>query len=169
MKRFSVLPSLVRLAWPVALSRLGIMGMGLADVIVVGQLAARELPHQALGWAPTGVFLVSGIGLLTGVQVLGARAIGEGEPAKAGEAWRRGMVIGLVAGAVAIAVTWLLGADIYTAFGVSSELAAPSAAVMRVLAFSVPLHLLFVATSFYTEAIQRPFPQTIVMWGANAV
>ena len=45
--------------------------MALVDVIVVGQLAPDELPHQALGWAPTAVFLVAAIGLLQGVQVLG--------------------------------------------------------------------------------------------------
>ena len=50
---------LLGLAWPVALARLGIMGMGVVDSIVVGQLAPRELPHQALGWAPTAIFVVA--------------------------------------------------------------------------------------------------------------
>ena len=89
---------LLRLAWPVTLARLGVMAMGLCDMIVVGQLAAHELPHQALAWAPTGVLLVSGIGMLLGVQVLAARAIGAGEPRAAGAAWRAGMVISLVTG-----------------------------------------------------------------------
>ena len=69
---------LLRLAWPVALARLGIMGMGAVDVMVVGQFRPAELPYQALAWAPTGVFMVTGIGLLTGVQVLASRAIGAG-------------------------------------------------------------------------------------------
>ena len=58
----SFVPKLLRLAWPVTLARLGIMGMGLCDVIVVGQLAPAELSHQALGWSFTGVALVTGIG-----------------------------------------------------------------------------------------------------------
>ena len=49
----ALLERLLRLAWPVTLARLGIMGMGVVDAIVVGQLAPSELPHQALGWAPT--------------------------------------------------------------------------------------------------------------------
>ncbi|MBL8549167.1 MAG: MATE family efflux transporter [Hyphomonadaceae bacterium] len=167
--RRSYIPDLARLAWPVALSRLGIMGMGLVDVVVVGQLAAHELPHQALGWAPTAVFLVTGIGLLTGVQVLAARAIGESEPAKAGEALRRGLVIAAVAGAVAVVISWLGGEALFTSFGIAPELARPSAAVMHVLALSVPLHLLFIAASLFMEAIQRPMPPTIIMWAANAL
>src|SRR5690348_18331251 len=77
---------LLRLAWPVTLARLGIMGMGVCDAMVVGRLAPDELPHQALGWAPTAVLLVSGIGLLLGVQVLGARALGANDPEQAGGA-----------------------------------------------------------------------------------
>ncbi len=86
----------LRLAGPVALARLGIIGMALVDVVVVGQLAADELPHQALGWAPTAVFLVAAIGLLQGVQVLAARSLGEKKPQGAGVALRRGLVLGLV-------------------------------------------------------------------------
>src|SRR5437667_7559243 len=89
--------SLARLAVPVAIARLGVMGMGIADTIVVGQLAPNDLPALALGWAPSGVLLVTGIGLLTGVQVLTARVIGDGRPADAGAVWRRGLAISAVA------------------------------------------------------------------------
>ena len=75
--RGALVPALLRLAGPVALARLGIMGMGIVDTIMVGQLAPHQLADLALGWAPTGVVLVTGLGLLTGVQVLGARALGE--------------------------------------------------------------------------------------------
>ena len=163
------LAKLLRLAWPVTLARLGIMGMGLCDVIVVGQLAPNELPHQALGWAPTAVFLVSGIGMLTGVQVLAARAIGAGNPQAAGSAWRRGVVVSLVTGGLAVAGMWCGGSRLFSLFGIARVLAEPSAAVMRVLALSIPLHLLYIASAFFFEAIQRPLPSTIVMAGANLV
>src|SRR5438128_2147535 len=109
---------LLRLAGPVAIARLGIIGMGIADIVVVGQLAPRELPHQALGWAPTGVFLVAAIGLLTGVQVLAARVIGERNPEQAGLVLRRGLLLALIAGGVAIAALWSGGARLYTTFGI---------------------------------------------------
>src|SRR5688572_11250339 len=137
--------ALLRLAGPVALSRLGIIGMAIVDVVVVGQLAADELPHQALGWAPTAVFLVAAIGLLQGVQVLAARALGEKNPQGAGVALRRGLVLALIAGGLSAALMWLAGERIFTTFGIAPELAAPSAKVMAVLAISIPLHLLYIA------------------------
>ena len=145
------------------------MGMGVVDVIMVGQLKPEELPYQALGWAPTGVFLVGGIGLLTGVQVLAARAIGAEQPKNAGGAWRRGLVVAALAGAVTSAITWLLGERLFTVFGIAPELAAPATRVARVLALSIPLQLLYVTTANFLEAIQKPLASTWAMLGANAV
>jgi MATE family multidrug resistance protein len=165
----SYVADLLRLAGPVALARLGIIGMALVDVVMVGQLAPDELPHQALGWAPTAVFLVASIGLLQGVQVLAARAIGEGNPPGAAVALRRGLVIALVAGFLSALPMWALGVHVFSVFGVEASLAEPSARVMAVLALSVPLHLLYVAGTYFLEAIKKPGISTVVMWVANAV
>jgi len=86
---------LLKLSGPVVLSRLAIMTMGLTDTIVVGRYSAEQLGFHALGWAPTTVILTVMIGLLTGVQVMTARVIGEGRRHLAGAVLRRGMVYGL--------------------------------------------------------------------------
>lgn len=160
---------LLRLAGPVALARLGIMGMGVVDVMVVGQYMPRELPHQALAWAPIGVLLVTGIGLLTGVQVLAAREFGAGRQRAAGAAWRRGLMVATAAGLGSIALVWGLGARLYTVFGIDAALAAPAAQVASILALSMPLHFYYIATALFLESIQRPLPSVIVMWSANVV
>ncbi|MGE0530824.1 MAG: MATE family efflux transporter [Hyphomonadaceae bacterium] len=167
--RHSFVAPLLRIAGPVALARLGIIGMALVDVIVVGQLAPDELPHQALGWAPTAVFLVAAIGLLQGVQVLAARSIGEGNKQGAGVALRRGLILALIAGGVSAIAMWLAGVNMFAIFGISSELAAPSTPVMNILALSIPLHLLYIAGTYFLEAIKKPGISTVVMWLANGV
>lgn len=165
----SFVTTLLRLAWPVTLARLGIMGMGLCDVIVVGQLAPAELSHQALGWSYTGVALVTGIGLLMGVQVLASRALGAGQPEAAGGALQRGLGVAAISGAVSVAAMWLGGPSMFSAFGIAPELAVPAAAVMRVLALSIPLHFVYVVAAFFLEAIQRPMASTVAMGLANLV
>ncbi len=160
---------LLRLAGPVALARLGIIGMALVDVIAVGQFAPDELPHQALGWAPTAVFLVAAIGLLQGVQIWAARSIGEKNPEGAGVALRRGLILAFVAGLASTAAMWLAGINLFTAFGIEQELAAPSTPVMRTLALSIPLHLVYIAGTYFLEAVKKPGISTVVMWAANAV
>lgn len=160
---------LLRLAGPVAVARLGIMGMGVCDTVVVGQFAPDELSHLALGLAPMGVFLVGGIGLLVGVQVLAARAIGENRPDHAGAILRRGVVVAWVAGALSAALTALFATDMLSLFGIDPALAKAGGAVAAVLALQIPLHLTFVAGSFFMEALSRPGPGAAVMWAGNLV
>lgn len=165
----SLVGRLLRLAWPVALARLGIMGMSVVDVMVVGQLAPKELAWQALGWSPINVLVVSGIGLLYGVQVLAARAVGAGKLEEAGGAWRRGLLVSLLSGAVTMLAVWLLTEPLFRAFGIDPELARHAARVTHILAFSVPTYLIYVGSGFFLEAIQRPLASTFAMWSANAV
>jgi MATE family multidrug resistance protein len=160
---------LLRLAWPVALARLGIMGMAVVDVMMVGQFAPAQLPFQALAQAPVGMLTVSGIGLLSGVQILAARSIGAGKPEQAGGAWRRGLLVSALAGACAVAVVWLLGARLFSIFGIQASLAVPAARVAKILVLSVPFQLFYVASAFLLEATERPLGPTLTMWSANLV
>ena len=102
------------------------------------------------------MFLVAAIGLLQGVQVLAARALGEKNPLGAGVALRRGLVLALGAGVVSALLMWLAGERLFTVFGIEAALAGPSAKVMAVLAISIPLHLVYIAATYFLEAIKKP-------------
>ncbi|HVM99709.1 MAG TPA: MATE family efflux transporter, partial [Caulobacteraceae bacterium] len=106
--------------------------MGVVDTIVVGQLAPHELAHQALGWTLNGPALLGGVGLLLGVQVQTARAIGGGARSGLGGIWRRGIVMGLIAGAVVCILVWTSAAAALQGFGVAAALARRGAAVAAV-------------------------------------
>jgi MATE family multidrug resistance protein len=165
----SLIRALLRLAGPVAVARLGVMGMGIADTVVVGQLAPGDLPAFALGWAPTGVLLVTGIGLLTGVQVITAQMIGEGRPEDAGAVWRRGLVLSFVAGLVSFVGLATCVEPLMVAFGIEPQLAAHAAKVSFVLGISVGLHFAYICCAFFVEAVKRPVAGTITIWMANVV
>src|SRR5258708_39976354 len=98
------LAELMKLSGPVVISRLGIMAMGLSDAIVVGRYSATQLGYHALGWAPTSVVVTMAIGLLSGVQVMTARAIGEGRRPETGAGLRRGLSYSLWAGVISAGV-----------------------------------------------------------------
>lgn len=163
------LGALMRLARPIIVSRLAIMMMGLCDVIVVGQYAANELAYQSLGWAPTGVVLVTAIGLLLGVQVLTARHIGQGQKALAGAVWRRGLVYGFWLGLAGGAIVFFGAEPFLHLAGMDEDLAAGAGAVARALALSLPFHLIYIATAFFLEGVNRPTPAMIAMIAANVL
>lgn len=96
---------LLSLAGPVIAARLGIMVMGLTDAVVVGRYSAVQLGYHALGWAPTAIVVTTAIGLLTGVQVMTARYVGEGRLDAAGGVLRRGVVYAFWIGTAAAVST----------------------------------------------------------------
>jgi MATE family multidrug resistance protein len=165
----SLVRQLIGLAIPVAIARLGVVGMGVVDMTVVGQLAPPQLAHQALGWTIVGPALIGGIGLLLGVQVLTARAIGAGHPESVVDIWHRGLTIAGVVGFGIWVASATLVVPLLIAFGVAPDLAPAAGAVASVLALSIPFHLIFIASTNFLEALQRPTPGAIVMWGANAI
>lgn len=160
---------LLKLAGPVMLARLGIMGMGLTDTVVVGRFSATELGYNALGWAPTSVMLVTSVGLLTGVQVLTAQAIGEGRPERCGAVLRRGLRYGLLVGLSVSALLLLLGPWLLAALGIEGSLARGAGVVVRIFALGLTFDILARAAGSFLEGLARPVPAMLVMWAANAV
>lgn len=160
---------LLRLAGPVALSRLGIMVMGLTDAIVVGRHSATQLGYQALGWAPTAVLLTTSVGLLMGVQVLTARAVGEGRRAETGAVLRRGVVYAFWIGLAFTVAAVLLGPPLLRGLHLEPSLAEGASHALVIFALSLTPNLIATAGSFWLEALQRPGPGLVAMWGANLV
>jgi MATE family multidrug resistance protein len=163
------LAELMKLSWPVVISRLGIMAMGLSDAIVVGRYSATQLGYHALGWAPTSVVVTMAIGLLSGVQVMTARAIGEGRRHETGAVLRRGLSYSLWIGAISAGLLALGGPPFLHAIGLEKSLADGASRVLLVFCLSLPPYALSTSASFWMEGLSRPGPGAWAMWIANGV
>jgi MATE family multidrug resistance protein len=171
--RFSVvrleLAELSKLSWPVVLSRLGIMTMGLTDAVVVGRYSAKELGYHALAWAAASVIVTGLIGLLAGIQVMTARAIGEGRRHETGAVFRRGLTYSLQMGFASMVLLLVVGPPFLHSIGLEKDLADGSSRALLVFALSLPFYGMSVATGFWLEGLSRPGPGAALMWAANAV
>lgn len=163
------LGELLRLAWPVVLSRLGIMAMGLTDAIIVGRYSSQELAFHALGWAPTSVMLTTAVGLLMGVQVMTARLVGAGRPAEVGGVLRRGLIYSLQIGVVAVLLLTLAGPWALHHIGIEPDLADGAGQALVIFSLSLPMYLVSVAAQFFLEGLGKPTPGMNAMWVANGV
>lgn len=164
-----MLGPLVRLAGPVVASRLGIMAMGVVDTVVVGRYSAEQLGFHAIGWAPTGVVLTTALGLLYGIQVLTAQAIGDGRAHETGAILRRGTVYAFWVGVAAALLLMVFGGPALHLVGLDPALANGATPVLQVLALSLVPILVADAGLFWLEAHGRAVPGMIAMWGANIV
>ena len=163
------LTTLLALSGPVVASRLGIMAMGLCDTVVVGRYSAVQLGYHAMAWAPTMVVLTLAIGLLTGVQVMTARRIGEGRRDLTGAVLRRGLVYSFWIGLASMIGLMIAGPPFLHVIGLQPDLADGASRVLIIFTFSLPFYGLAITATAWLEGQSRPGPGAWAMWAANVV
>ena len=119
---------LLRLAWPVMLSRAGILVMAFCDIAMLGRYGAGAIGEVNLGVSIFVPLLVVTIGLTSGMVPVVAQAFGAGAWTECGHAWRRAISWSLVTSAIAALVCWQ-GETLLAAFGQTPELSAGGGAV----------------------------------------
>ncbi len=159
---------LVRLAWPVVLTRTGIIIMALADTIMVARFSTEEVAYLGLGFAPVVVLIVTSVGLMMGTLVATANAYGAGRFTECGAVWQRSLPYALFLG-ISAALLCTLGESFLLLSGQTPKLAAEGGRVLFLLGLGLPANLLFVTNSFFLEAIKRPLPGMVAMISMNVV
>jgi MATE family multidrug resistance protein len=126
--------ALVRLAIPVAFSNLGLMAMGLVDLMAVGRLGAEAVSAVGLGVSISAWGLTIGIGLLAGLDFVASSALGAGNRFRSvvafREAWRGTFFLGVPAALLIAASGW--GLEV---IGIPAEIA------QKTRPFLVPISL----------------------------
>jgi multidrug resistance protein, MATE family len=88
----------LNIAWPLMVSMASYTAMGLADVLMVAQLGTTELAAVGLGLVSTFGVLCIGMGMLNGVKVVTAQAIGAGDRYSADRALHQGLFLAVALG-----------------------------------------------------------------------
>lgn len=145
-----------RLAWPIMLTSLNWTLMHLIDVGVVGQYGTGELAALAASRTLTFISIVMGLSALSGVLVYASRADGAGDLAETGDIFRSGLALGLMIGAVTMALLILWAEPMLRLVGVANDLVAPGGAVVRAMALAYPAQFILAASSYFLEGISRP-------------
>lgn len=159
---------LLRLAWPVMISRAGILVMALADITMLGRHEAGGQGVLNLALAVFIPVLVVSIGLVSGMVPVISQAHGAGRWEECGRAWRRAMSWGLVISLIGMMVVWR-GETILGYLWQTPENAAKGGAVAVALAPGLVAQVLFAVCAFYLESTRRPFQGLLAMVLANLV
>ncbi len=146
----SDLRQVLRLAWPVMLSMLSYSFMAAADAIFVGRLGT--IPLAAIGLAVTTVFLFIGLpmGLLRGIRVATAQAIGAQRQEDAdGYGWQA-IWLALLSGLTVASLSGL-GPWVFSMLGATAEVQAEALAYFRIRVLAAPVILLAMGLTAWFE------------------
>jgi len=130
------------LAWPVVLGQLGLIGMGVVDMVMVGRLGPDHL--GALGIGNTLVYgsLLVGLGTASGIDPLVAQAYGGSRPTDAGRALIQGSIVVAAVSVPIAAVHWWAG-TLLTLLRQPAALVDIAQTYCQILTFGIPILLAF--------------------------
>ena len=151
----------LNLAWPVIISRSGMMIMVSTDVAMTGHAGRDELAFLGIAMTTQVTLMLVGIGMLFGTMVLTAQAHGAGEHERCGGIWRLGLVHALGYG-IFFGLLCILGEEFLLLIGQTPEIAAGGGAVMIHYGWSMPAIMMMVVTSFFLEGISKPRPAMVI-------
>lgn len=159
---------LLTLAWPVMLSRAGILIMAFVDIVMLGRYGEGAVGVSNLGLAIFVPFMVVSIGLCSGMIPVISRAYGAGDWRECGHGWRRALSWGVFVSIFAMIIVWH-GENWLRLFGQTEDLSVQGGAVAIALAPGLLAQVLYAVCAFYLESTGRPFPALGAMVIANLV
>ncbi len=162
------LSEVLRLAWPVIVSRSGVMAMALVDTVMVGQFSTTELAYLSIGHMPfVPVFLIL-LGMVMGTVVKTSAAYGAENFIECGAVWRRSMPYAIYLGLFGCVIS-LFGEGMLIAAGQTDDLALHGGRIMFLLGLGLPAYMVGITCSFFLEGIKKPKPTMYAMLVANVV
>lgn len=157
-----------RIAWPVVVTYLGQMTMGLVDILAVGKVSAEALGAVGVGTNVFNAFMIFGIGLLTGLDYWVSHAEGAGRRAEG-----FGFLVQAcwVAVGLAVPMTWVLMAlsSRLGALGINPVLIGQAREYLWMLSLGMMPIFVFTAFRQYLQARSVVLPAMFALLAANIV
>lgn len=160
--------ALLQLAWPLALTQLGVMFMGVVDTLAVARLHVDALAASALANMWNWGFLSIGFGIVMGIDAQVSQAHGRGDGEASARALQRGVILAVLV-SIPITIAKALTYDGLIALGQTENVATLAQQYNLIQIPATPAFLLYAALKQYLQGRAMVGPATYVMWAANVV
>ncbi len=162
------LRAVVRLAFPVVLSHLGMMLMGIVDVMMLGRFSEQALAAGALGNSVSFALLMLPMGILMALEPMVSQAFGAENHPRVARLMRQGLTMAVLLSVPLSAVMWPLEKPL-TLLGQRPEIVGLSAGYLQLLIPGNIAYLLFIAIRHSLQAMSVVRPAVVAMIVANLV
>jgi MATE family multidrug resistance protein len=156
------------LAYPVMLSQLGHVMMGVADNVMVGHLGARELAAAGLANVAFNVLLLFGIGVSYAITPLVATADGEKNIFDVNETLRHGLVINVMNSLILVTIVFFAKNLLYH-MNQPPEVIELSIPYLEIITFSIIPVLVFQTFRQFSEGLSNTWIPMVIVLACNVV
>jgi MATE family multidrug resistance protein len=146
--------ALLRLAVPIASVQVGLMLMGVADLMFVGHVSSRELAAAALGNLYIYGLAGCGMGVVWAVDPIVSQAMGAGDREAAALGIQRGLLLGALLG-VSMTLLCIPAGAVYVALRQPADVIPRAAAFVHTSAVSLGAMLLFITLRQSLQAMKH--------------
>ena len=162
------LGALWRLAWPLVVTQVGFMMIGVVDALLLGRLSVEALDAVALanGWGWSTLALANGV--VNGMDPIVAQAHGDRDREGAAVSLQRGLVVALLA-SVPVVAGWCLTGPVLRALGQDPAIADMAQSYNSIRTPSVPCILAFIALRSWLSGRNLVAPAMWIALAMNAV
>ena len=158
----------IHLAYPVMLSQVGHVTVGIVDSIMVGQIGPEALAASSFANNILMVFLMFGIGVSYGITPLVAQADGQGDRHKITRLLRHGIILCLFTSFVLFLFGYLLSFA-FESFSQPEEVIRLGKPYFYVILASMVPMMLFQNFRQFTEGLSITKPTMFITIGANVI
>lgn len=155
----------VRLAWPIALTLLGIIAMEVTDVVMIGRLGEVPLAAAALGANLWSLIFLFGMGVVSVVAPLAAQAFGVRDIRRARRVVRQGLWVGVTLG-VPSSLGMIYAEELFLLLGQEPEVAAGTGEYLKALGWSYTLAFWWVTLRLFMAALNVTRPAMWILFSA---
>ncbi len=161
-------PKTITLAYPVMLSQLGQVSVGVADSMMVGRLGAETLAAASLGNSIFFVVMMFGIGVSMAITPLVAAADGEGRKDRITGIFKHGLVINTWT-SVLLSLLILLGSPLLFYLDQPVEVVDSALPYLGIITFSLIPFMFFQTFKQFTEGLSQTKQAMVVIVLCNLV
>lgn len=158
----------LRLAVPIAFAQVALMTMGLVDTALVGRVSKLDMAAVAIGNQLAFSALCAPMGVTMAVEPLASQAVGAGDPRRAWNALRAGIVACLLL-CIPTMIAAALSPYALGLLGVSPDVIPAAKSFVYARIPGMPMWLLFMAAKAYLEALGITRPLFLGGWSTNVL
>jgi MATE family multidrug resistance protein len=156
------------LSLPIIIGQIGIVLMGVADMVMIGQIDATNLAAAGLGNSVFFLISILGIGTLTAVSPLVAKAKGAGHPNDVALLFRQGIWVSVALSIFISIILYVLTINLDW-FGQDPEVTRLAKSFLHLLNAGTMFMLLFLAAKQFSDGLSYTLPSAIITIAGLAV